>query len=518
MREVVSYIFNALGGTIVHIVSREEMQTIDQYAIENIGLTGLVLMENAGRAFLEHLKPFLAEGERIGVVIGKGNNGGDGFVTARQLLDQPYETDVWVVVNKEDITGDAAFHMDVYLRSGGSIKYVHEQPEVFKEKVKEYTMIIDALLGTGFRGTPKKRYQEAIHTINKADAKVIAVDLPSGVPANGGHFEHEAIKADYTFTLQCPKMGMYTQPGAIHFGQTKIIDIGIPQAAVNQANITKQLWTKKDFISTLPKRTPFSHKGSFGKGLLIAGSENMPGACALSAKAALTSGIGLLSLYVPKSIKPIIASHVPEAMYVSGEDIDWNAYDGMAIGPGIGRTGPAEAQLRDILAKTDKPLLIDADGLYHLKHYLPMLKNKQSPVILTPHPGEMAGLTGLSIKEIENSRFEIAHQFAKEYNVYLVLKGKYTIVASPEGEQAVNPTGNPALAKGGTGDVLSGMILAFMLQHKNLFPAICNAVYLHGAVSDQLILKGHSQMDVLASDIINGIPMVLHDFCRAAVC
>ncbi|MFC7394902.1 NAD(P)H-hydrate dehydratase [Scopulibacillus cellulosilyticus] len=501
----------------MHIVSREEMQTIDQYAIGSIGLSGPILMENAGRAFFHYLKPFLGEGERIGVMIGKGNNGGDGFVIARQLIDQPCQADVWVVPEQKEITGDAAIHRDIFLRSGGSIKYVAEEPEVFQEKVKNYTLIIDALLGTGFRGSPKKPYQAVIQSINKADAAVIAVDLPSGVPADGGHFEHEAVRADYTFTLQCPKMGMYTQPGAVHFGQTKTIDIGMPSSAIHHANVTKQLWTKKDFISSLPKRTPFSHKGSFGKGILAAGSSNMPGACALAAKAALTSGIGLLSLYVPESIKPIIASHVAEAMYVSG-DIDWNMYDGIAIGPGIGRTASAEALLHDVLAQAEKPLLIDADGLYHLKHYLPLLKNKPSPVILTPHPGEMARLTGLSVKEVENDRFSIASQFAKEYQVYLILKGKYTIVTAPDGMQAVNPTGNPALAKGGTGDVLSGMILAFMLQHHQLFPAICNAVYLHGAVSDQLVSKGHSQMDVTASDIINGIPMVLHDFESDTVC
>lgn len=495
----------------MHVVSREEMQAIDHYTIEFIGLQSAVLMENAGREIFRKLFPLLSKEDRIGVVVGKGSNGGDGFVLARYLIEQSFQTEVWVVPDKTDIMGDTTQQMAIFLRSGGGVRFVQDDWALFSEAMGDSTVIIDALLGTGIQGEPRQPYLDVIRHINRSNAKIVAIDLPSGVPANGGRFDHDAVRANHTFTLQCPKLGMYTQPAARHFGDDHILDIGIPTMAFKKLDIKRRLWTKEDVLKTLPRRDPFSHKGTFGKGLLIAGSEDMPGAAVLSAKAALRSGIGLLTVSAPEEIRAVIAAHVVEATYASREGMTLDKFDGIALGPGLGRNGAGAKLTREILMHDGAPLLIDADGLFHVKEHLSLIKGRKHPVILTPHPGEMAKLADLTIEEVENDRFDLAKTFAEEHHVTLVLKGKYTLISTPDGRQVVNETGNPALAKGGTGDVLTGMIFAFMLQSDDLLAAVSNAVALHGAVAEHLTLQGHSMLDVLASDVIDGIPMVLHN-------
>ncbi|TCP23821.1 NAD(P)H-hydrate epimerase [Scopulibacillus darangshiensis] len=502
----------------MHIVSREEMQAIDHYAIETIGLQGAILMENAGRAIFQKLLPLLKKEDRIGVIIGKGNNGGDGFVIARCLMEKSFQTDVWVVPAKKELTGDAQSHMGIYFRAGGTVRFIQDEHNTFLKKVNEYTVVIDALLGTGVHGEPRSPYLGVIQSVNQSQAMVAAVDLPSGVPANGGQFTHEAVQADHTYTLQCPKLAMYTKPAAAYFGTSHIVDIGIPNIAFREQEVLRRLWTREDVLTSLPKREAFSHKGAHGKGLLIAGSTEMPGAAALAAKGALRSGIGLLTISTPEEIWTAVSTHAVEATYVSRDDIQFDHYDGIALGPGLGREKSTAHLVKKALSHDDIPLLIDADGLFHLKSYIKLLKKRQAPVVITPHPGEMARLTGLTIKEIENNRFQTAKAFAVNHGIYVVLKGKYTVISTPDGNQFVNDTGNAALAKGGTGDVLTGMIFAFMFQHQSLLSAICNAVHLHGMVAEHLTLHSHSKLDVLASDVTQAIPVVLHNFYRDTVC
>lgn len=502
----------------MHIVSRKEMQAVDHYTIEQIGLQGPLLMENAGRAFFAEFVQELGKDERIVVVIGKGNNGGDGFAVARHLLDTPHELQVWVMPEQAEITGDAAYHLHAFLQAGGEIRVVGSAPAQFAESIERATWIIDALLGTGIHGEPYPSYIEVIRRINRAPGRVAAVDLPSGVPADGIPFTHEAVKADITYTLQCPKLATYTQPAAECFGECHVVDIGIPDAAIKRQGFKRKVRTAADVIRTLPRRDSFSHKGSYGKGLLIAGSETLPGAAFFSAKAALRSGIGLLTLSVPDSVRPVIAARLPETMHMQRQALDYRHMTGIAIGPGLGREEEKAALVRSVLEYDQVPCVIDADGLFHLKNYLGLLNERKSPVVLTPHPGEMARLLDVSIKDVESDRFGVSKAFAEKYQVYLVLKGRHTIVTAPDGRQTVNPTGNPALAKGGSGDVLTGIVFAFILQHEQIFDAICNAVYLHGAVADKLVRTAHSMLDVLASDVIDHIPAVLFDLYRDATC
>ncbi|MTT33144.1 NAD(P)H-hydrate dehydratase [Terrilactibacillus sp. BCM23-1] len=502
----------------MHIVSQEEMQALDRYTMDVIGLEGKVLMENAGQGIFRCLISKLKAQDQIAVIIGKGNNGGDGFVVARYLQNHNFATDVWLVEDQHLIKGDAAYHMNVFLNSGGKINGIISDSHHFKEHLSNYTVIVDAILGTGIKGCPRKAYLDVIHLINQAKARVVSIDLPSGVLANGEPFSHEAVYAKETLTLQYPKLCMYTQPAATFFGETDVIQIGIPKKAISHQGLKRRVWTKEDVKHTLPVRDPFSHKGTHGKGLLIAGSQDMPGAAILSATSALRSGIGLLWLSIADKAKQTVCSRLPEVLFESRESTDFSKYKGIAIGPGLGRSEDGEALLAQVLGEKDIPLVIDADGLYHLTNHLSTLKTHQAPVVLTPHPGEMATLTGKSIKEVENDRFGISETFAKEHGVYLVLKGRNTIITSPSGEQVVNVSGNPALAKGGSGDVLTGIIFAFLLQHENPLNAISNAVYVHGAAADQLVKTNHSLLDVLASDLSLTIPTVLHDLYLDTMC
>ncbi|RYL98469.1 NAD(P)H-hydrate dehydratase [Sporolactobacillus sp. THM7-7] len=494
----------------MRVVTKEEMQAIDRYTMEHIGLGGPVLMENAGRAVYAALASELRTGEKVAVVIGKGNNGGDGFVISRQLMDSRASEETWLITDPERITGDAAYHMNAYLAAGGKIRLVSENPEAFSACIGQADLILDALLGTGFHGTPYPAYLQAIEAINHSSSRVISIDLPSGVPADGEPFAHSAVRADLTLTLACPKVAQFVQPAARYFGKVRTLSIGIPEAAMKKMAIRRCIWEKKDVIRTLPRRDPFSHKGSHGKGILIAGSKLMPGAAFFSAKAALRSGIGLLKVSVPDSVRQAVAAHLPETMFLPRASLDFKGASGLAIGPGLGRHPEVAPLLRHVLEYDAVPCVIDADGLYHLKGMLDLLKRRRKPAVLSPHPGELAHLLDLTVKEVEMDRFNVARAFAEKYRVYLVLKGKNTIITAPDGEQAVNPTGNASLAKGGSGDVLTGILLAFLLQHKKVMDAVCNAVYLHGAVADDLVRSEHSMLDVLASDLIDHIPPVLH--------
>ncbi|WP_028975635.1 bifunctional ADP-dependent NAD(P)H-hydrate dehydratase/NAD(P)H-hydrate epimerase [Sporolactobacillus terrae] len=503
----------------MHVVSREEMRNIDQYTITHIGLGGPVLMENAGRAVYAALEPECKAGDRICVVIGKGNNGGDGFVIARMLFDSGAKVSTWLAADPQKISGEAADHMRAYCACGGTLLRISDAPETFQQQLDRADWIIDALLGTGIHGAPYPDDQQVIRWINASKGTVISVDLPSGVPANGEAFDHPAVLADQTMTLECPKLAQFMQPAARHFGTVRVLPIGIPNKAYQQVGVQRELRMRSDVVRTLPVRDPFSHKGNHGKGLLIAGSKNMPGAAFFSAKAALRSGIGLLKVSVPEAIQPILAAQLPETMYLPRVQVGLDGASGVGIGPGLGREAREEELVCRLVEESDTiPCVIDADGLFHLRNHLDLLPKRHKPAVLSPHPGEMALLTHASVQDVERDRFGISKAFAEKYQVYLVLKGKATLVTAPDGRQIVNPTGNAAMAKGGSGDVLTGILLAFLLQHEQMMDAVSNAVYVHGAAAEELAAREHSLLDVLASDLIEAIPPVLHQLYDEKTC
>lgn len=509
------------------MVTGDEMRQIDRYAIEEIGFKEELLMENAGQAFVHQFISLVEKKHtRVAVLVGVGNNGGDGFVISRSLIEKGYHVDVWLIPPVNKVKGTARYHMDLYLRLGYGFRSYETLAEGdFFQELLNYTHVIDALLGTGFIGHLRSPYTEIIELVNSSRCIVYSVDLPSGLSADGLQEQpFLAIKANFTITFQCPKVSSYLYPFREYYGDLSVVDIGIPKLAIEENSHGRYLWTEDHIRETLPVRKPSSHKGSHGKGLIIAGSQTMTGAPILTAKACHRLGAGLVTLATPTTAHSTIASQLIEATFhlcpsKNGEIVDVNlptkdlekTFDAIAIGPGLGRSNHGE-YIERLLKEYNKPLIIDADGLYYVKKFLSSLKERKGITILTPHVGEFAALLDEPVASIEKDRFGKALQFAVQYGVYLVLKGPYTIVTTPRGKQFINTTGNASLAKGGTGDVLTGMVLALIMQSKDVQCAISNAVFLHGKAADYLTEEGWSPMSVLASDLVIEMPRVLELF------
>lgn len=494
------------------------MYEMDRFTMEEIGLPGVLLMENAGQAFVQRALCHLNRNQKIAILIGTGNNGGDGFVIARVLKSMGFAADALLVVEAEKVKGDALFHFRVFQNSGYEV-----MPFSDINSLEDYDVIIDAMLGIGISGEIKSPYREIIEACNALPSFKISVDIPSGVSADGSQPFKLAFKADVTITLQHPKLSAFMYPARTYYGKLEVVPIGIPPKVTRtvQKHI-RTIWTEKEVQEAMPKRSPPSHKGTHGKGLIIGGSLTMTGAPVMTTKAVLRAGGGLTTLAIPECIHSIVASQIVEAMFspwkainghFSGElGTDVSRFDAVAFGPGVGRENGGEKILSTLLDNVKAPLIVDADGLFYLAKLKEQLKKRSYPTILTPHTGEFARLTGYSLEEIEQNRFELSKKFAIDYGVYMVLKGPYSIVTTPTGSQFVNTSGNAALAKGGTGDVLTGIIVAFVMNHSNLQEAVSNAVFVHGKAAEELVNQTHSLQDVIATDVIEALPSVFRTF------
>ncbi|KAB8137957.1 NAD(P)H-hydrate dehydratase [Gracilibacillus oryzae] len=501
----------------MYIVTAEEMYEIDRYAIEHGGIDGRILMENAGRAIAERLIKQEAGSQAAAVIVGSGNNGGDGFVIARYLLQSGFRVKVYQLASNQKITGDALYHKQLFINQQGLIED-NVDAEMLQDDLPNYHFVVDAILGIGVKGEIRSSIRPFIDLLNKSDKKVISVDIPSGLPANEGIDKDIAVKADFTYVVESPKQSLFTEWGAPYYGEWEVVPIGIPEQAYSNHSSLKR-WGKQAFVSTFPKRDTYSHKGSHGKGAVIGGQRTMPGSVTLTASAALKSGAGLLTIATVEDNIPIIASKCTEAMYQVLEDRDgvitknhtdlFKAFDGLAIGMGMGRDEVTANFSQKLIQALDMPMVIDADGLHHLKPILNTVSERNHPIIITPHFGEMAMLTGYTIDEMKRKPFSIAKEFADQYQLYVVLKGKFTIITSPYGDQIVNDTGNAGLAKGGTGDVLSGILLAMIMQNQSTMAALGNACYIHGLSAEMRVKSGeNTEIDLLASDVIDGLSNV----------
>ncbi|MBA9038484.1 NAD(P)H-hydrate epimerase [Bacillus aryabhattai] len=494
----------------MRIVTNQEMYQVDDYMMNTIGMSEESLMENAGQAAANALSERIEKHENIGLLIGTGNNGGDGFVIARALKSKGYEVDVWVVPAREKIKGAAKKAMIIYENAGFTWQSAGDN-----FSVKKYTVLIDCLLGIGVKGSIKSPYDDIIKKINDSKAYIYSIDVPSGVMEQK---QELTVRADATITLQQPKITAFTYPSKESYGELIVVDIGMPPLAIEKSSSFKEVWSTQHIKQSFPIRHASSNKGTHGKGIVIGGSIQTPGAPMLTSKAALTSGAGLLTLALPSDIHAIAAGHMLEVMYkpcpskdgfFAGEiPLEEAKYDAIAVGPGLGRTKETKKVVEQVLYQPVS-VVVDADALFHLPHLETEVKEREHATILTPHPGEMARLVDTTIAEVEANRFSISRQYAVENGVYLVLKGPNTIVTTPDGKQYVNTTGNAGLAKGGTGDTLTGIILALIMQHDSLQEAISNAVYVHGKAADVLLDQGHTMMDMLASDVISALPAVL---------
>lgn len=508
----------------MYIADQKEMQLLDQYTIEVLGLPGVVLMENAGSTVVQEvITDYPNKATKILVLAGSGNNGGDGFVIARRLIDFGYQVMLCLVASEDRLKGDAKIHFNVYKNRQLPLFYYdgkqHDQLVTF---IQTTDIIIDALLGTGVSGNVRAPMFKIINDVNESNKMIYAVDIPSGVNANTGEVANIAIKATKTITFVMPKRGFFLGNGPQYVGDWKVVDISVPSNIVETLQLDLPLLLDEATSKkAVPKRISNGHKGTFGHCLVIGGCVNYVGAPLYTAKAAFHTGVGLVSLAIPKSIYPIIATQCPESLLLplndedgqfsnnALESLDFSKFKSIAFGPGIGRLVDGDVLLESLFKKrTSQTVVIDADGIYFLSNHLDKLKTYQGSIIITPHPGEMATLTGLTITEIEENRLQVAKQFATKYGVYLLLKGHRSVLATPQGQLWVNPYGNDALGKGGSGDVLTGLITSFVTQGASPLEAMQAASYYHATAAEALG-KSFSTYGVTPLDVIHYIAQKL---------
>ncbi|WMM33386.1 NAD(P)H-hydrate dehydratase [Shouchella clausii] len=502
----------------MRIVTGEEMASIDAITMNKVGLPGAVLMENAGRGIARKLLDHYGRKRRFFIVIGSGNNGGDGFVVARVLKDEGAEVQVFIVPEESRYKGDAKLHKRVFEQSGYRWKYWKDIESQWPAMLYETDIIVDALLGTGISGQVKEPYASVIASINKLKNEIVSIDLPSGVPAGSAELNHEAIKADRTLTLQWTKVSYYLEETKPYYGEVDVVPIGIPPNTLRHLASQRYIWGKNEVVNSWVMSKPNAHKGDNGRVGIIAGSEAMPGAAALAGSAAVRSGAGFTTIATVAQNVPVIASHVKEAMYtifsekhgyLAPTEAELAAFmdnkQSIAVGPGLGRTPALTKMVAYLLVHFKGVLILDADALHCLKECGPIVQERTAPTVITPHPGEMAMLIDQSVSYVNKNRFEVAESYAEQYGVYVVLKGPNTIVAEPSGCISVNVTGNAGLAKGGSGDVLTGMVAALVARQR-IQPALSSAVFFHGYAADLLAKQRQVLATITPSDIIEHLP------------
>jgi len=511
------------------VVTAEQMRNIDLVTIEKYGIPSTVLMERAGLSVAEKVRE-LFDKKKVIVLAGGGNNGGDGIAAARNLHNWGWHVRVLLMLREDKLSPDCLSQYRTAKHSGVSIEF----RKVVTEKDLHGSLVIDALLGTGINKDVTSFMADVIRFLNAADVKIIAVDIPSGISSDSGQIMGAAVQADYTVTFGLPKIGHILFPGADYSGQLFIEDIGFPEQLLSAESLDFETIEKNSASLLIPERPGYSHKGDYGHVLVIAGSQGKTGAALMTAKACLRTGAGLVTIGVPETLVDVFQSRVTEEMVLPLPDMgkgtfSAKAYDQirnfldtsanvLAIGPGITVDEDTADLLRKLLETVTVPMVLDADAINILAGRKDLLKKVKAPVILTPHVGEMARLLksaacrsmkdkdkeGLR-SEIERNRIGLSRTTAMETGAYFVLKGAPTIVADPEGRIFINTTGNPGMATGGTGDVLTGILAGLLGQGMHPVDACRLAVYLHGLAGDTAAetLGMHS---LIASDIIESIP------------
>jgi hydroxyethylthiazole kinase-like uncharacterized protein yjeF len=508
------------------ITTAEEMRAIDRATSERFGIHSLTLMENAGSAIARFILQHYSEANRVTIVCGKGNNGGDGFVVARKLHRAGRVVEVLLLASRTDLKGDA---LAMFERLPLRPVEVIGQPELDAESSRSLAnceMIVDAVLGTGFRPPVTGLYAAAIAAMNRSGKPIVAVDIPSGAdsdamtPQSGeGIARAEAI---VTFTAPRPAHVF----GNLSRGPVLVAPIGSPPEAITSA-LNLEVTTPHDFAALLAPRPRDSNKGTYGHALIVGGSFGKSGAAAMAGMAALRAGAGLSTVATPVRSLTGVASFAAELMTEplpetgegsiaqaaakSGRFLDLaNPMTVVAIGPGVGRNPETAQFVHEAAQQTKVPLVLDADGLNAFEGRTNLLDGRQRPLVLTPHPGEMSRLVGIPIKAVQANRLKVARSFARDHHLVLVLKGDRTIIALPDGSAWVNPTGNPGMATGGTGDILTGITAGIIAQMPNDYArAAIAAVYLHGLAGDVAAEK-MGEHSLVATDLLHGLPEAFH--------
>lgn len=503
----------------MRILTADQMREADRFTIQEIGLPSLVLMENAGRqvvAAMEAGFPDLAD-RRVAVLAGRGNNGGDGFVVARTLRQRGVDVAVFVIGELTGIRGDARVNLEILGRLGLPVVEVggEQQWELHSSEVRACGLIVDALFGTGLKAPLSGLLETIVADINGMGLPVVALDLPSGMSADTHELIGPCIQAALTVTLAAPKLPLVLPPARLLAGDLVVADIGIPGEVIDSVEGPRvELLTRESVRALVPERRADAHKGDFGHVLVIAGSRGKTGAAHLAAVGALRAGAGLVTVATPACCQQVVATLGVEYMTEGLPDtaggtlgpgaleaLSRLSRDVMAVGPGLGSGEDVRAFVRDLVEQATVPLVLDADAINAFAGEPGLLTARDGQeIVITPHPGEMARLLGISTADVQSHRLESASNLAATHGVYVVLKGHRTIIATPEGKVFINPTGNPGMATGGTGDVLTGIIAGWLAQVKDAEVACLIGVYLHGAAGD-LAADDEGQVSLTAGDL-----------------
>ena len=487
----------------MRVLNSAQMREADRRTIEDVGIPSIVLMENAGRQVVAAIESVHSEllDRSVAVLCGRGNNGGDGFVVARTLMQRNVDVSVFLIGRVAEVRGDARTNLEILGRLGVTVVEIADSQawELHFTEVSDCALIVDAMFGTGLNAPLSGLLETIAQDVNGSGIPVVAVDVPSGLSADSHEPIGPSIVAGLTVTLGAPKICLVLPPAETHVGDIVIADIGIPAEVLESIDKPRvELLTRGMMRELITPRTSDTHKGDYGRVLIVAGSPGKTGAAHLAASGALRSGAGLVTVASPASCQAIVASlgaeymtepiaeRTPGSLDPTAVDTTLDlARDVVAIGPGLGQANSTKEFIRALVDRATMPLVVDADGLNAFVEDPDRLAGREGrDVIITPHPGEMARLVGMSVEEVQASRLEIARNFAIAHQVYVVLKGHRTLVATPDEKVFINPTGNAGMATGGTGDVLTGMIAAWLAQLLDAEAACKLAVYLHGLAGD----------------------------------
>lgn len=499
----------------MRILSAEAMREVDRCAIEELGIPSLVLMENAAIGVVDAIGEVYEEAESAAIFCGPGNNGGDGLAIARHLAVRGYDVQVFLAAGRRGMRGDAEVQLGICRRQGLAIQEVADEDGVVEalEEAREADLIVDALFGTGLSKPLEGMFADLVQGLNDLPVPRVAVDLPSGLNGSQSEPLGPHIEADLTVTFAAPKIAHVFPPSSESVGELVVTDLGIPPELVEEAEEEGgplHLLVGEELAGLVPEREPGTHKGDYGHALILAGSPGKAGAAILAARAAVRAGAGLVTAAVPESILDVVDLGSIESMTLPLRSLEevLDAAEGksvLAMGPGLGQERETFEAIRRIALEVPLPLVLDADGINAFGGRAAELAGRTAETVLTPHPGELGRLLGIPTSDVQDDRLAAARRAAVEAEAVVVLKGYRTLVATPGGEVHVNPTGNPGMASGGTGDVLTGLIAGLLAQGLGALDAARLGVYLHGLAGD-LAAARTGETALAASDLLTYLP------------
>ncbi|HXI13570.1 MAG TPA: NAD(P)H-hydrate dehydratase [Thermoanaerobaculia bacterium] len=505
------------------VATAEQMRRIEAGAIEELAIPSIVLMENAALAVMELLDHRFGDAQRAVIFCGTGMNGGDGLAVARHLTNRGTSVDIVLLGEEDACRGDARTNLEICRRSGIPIHIVRDVDALSRALALPTDLIIDAIFGTGLARPAVELHARCIEAINEMLQPVVSIDIPSGLNASESQCSGPAISADVTVTFSVPKICHVLSPAAEKCGEVVVADISIPSSSVDRERIALSLISPADVSLIVGERDRDSHKGTYGHVAIVAGSPGKSGAAILAARGALRGGAGLITVVTDRESAQIVDSVSIESMSYATQlsaatcgDVAEMINDRMSaavIGPGLGDHESSYAVIRMLVATIDCPLVIDASGLNAFAARGEELNTTGGSRVITPHPGELSRLMNVAVAEVQNERMSMARRAAELTKCVVVLKGHQTIVADPDGELAVNTTGNPGMATGGMGDVLSGLIAALLARGESPWDAARAAVYLHGRAGD-LLADEYGETGLAAMDLADRIPAALRGLVR----